>query len=198
MKKNVVIFTLILISIKISAQTETQQISLPDTSKFMFDVKPPSPVNINFNIHKNPFPTTLTIQHEDLYLSTNDSAKQEVLDEQNINPNLLFVRSVYFTGESPLFSGIGKNKDFKNEVKTGVPIPFKINQDFRPLVESRYQFNMFTHKWETVIIPRSLKIGKFTIGGMAGGIGVGIGIGIPTKEERMKRRAEKRKTYVYY
>ncbi|MDR3287422.1 MAG: hypothetical protein LBT27_08260 [Prevotellaceae bacterium] len=197
MKKNVVIFMLIVISGKIAAQTETPQLSLPDTSKFMLDVKPQSPVNINFNIHKNPFPTTLTIQHEDLYSSKNDSTKQELLNEQNINPNLLFVRSVYFSGESPLFSGTGKNKDFKNGVKAVVPLPFEIKQDFRPLVDSRYQFNMFTHKWETVIIPRSLKIGKFTIGGMAGGIGVSTGIGISTKEERLKRRAEKRKTYVY-
>ncbi|MDR3286078.1 MAG: hypothetical protein LBT27_01375 [Prevotellaceae bacterium] len=170
MKKNVVIFIFIVISGKIAAQTEILQLPLPDTSKFMFDVKPPSPVNINFNIHKNPFPTTLTIQHEDLYLSKSDTAKQELLNEKNINPNLLFVRSVYFTGESPLFSG--KTLTIGEKIAEHYSgIGEKISTDIAKEFKEKY-------------LPLCPRPGK------------GLVI-FSTKEERMKRRAEKRKTYVY-
>ncbi|MDR1552185.1 MAG: hypothetical protein LBS69_01820 [Prevotellaceae bacterium] len=184
MNKIVITFILIAYAITVSAQTEIQP--LPDTSKFLFDAKPTLPINNNFNSLKNPFPAKLTINHNDIFLSIKDTVKQDslsVLHKQKTNPDLLFVRSAYFTGKSPLFVEINK----RHEIKSGVAIPFFISSEkLHSLSYVRLRFVGNSWQWKAVSAQ------------LDGAGGIGIGIGISSKEERMKKIAEKRKkAYVY-
>ncbi|MDR1984704.1 MAG: hypothetical protein LBQ28_07775 [Prevotellaceae bacterium] len=170
MKRLVIILVLIIVSDIILAQTEIQELPLPDTVKFMFDFKTTSPINNSFNTPKSLYPSRLTISHENLYLPTEDSVKQELTDalnNQKFNTELLFVRSAYFTGKSPLFVDINKEKSLEE----------KINSFYSARLE---------------LLRKSIK----EITGNVKKVG-GIGIGIKTKEERMKERAKTRMTYTY-
>jgi hypothetical protein len=194
MKNVFIILTFIIISGKISAQNETPKLP-PDTIKFIFDSKPLAPIN-DFDMSKNLYPTKLTTGNNDLYLSQNDSLN--ISNKTNTSPDLLFVRSAYFTGESPLFADIGKNYEL-SKIQAGI-VPFKIPENFRfrPIVTTRYQFNMFTMKWETMYIPVPLIFGIFSIRGMSGGTGFGFGLGLlNTKEEKLRKASFKKRTYDY-
>jgi hypothetical protein len=171
MNKIVAACILITVSTTVSAQIENQKVSLPDTSSFLFDLKPASPLNnnLNFNTLINPFPTKLAIEHKDFYITANDPAEQDSLGEQKVNPDLLFVRSAYFTGKSPL--------EFKKR-----------------------SFDSFTDsEWGEMLSLQISKAYNEKYGNKSKmPLKASIGIGIPTKEERMKARAEKRKrAYIY-
>ncbi|MDR2064842.1 MAG: hypothetical protein LBP85_03935 [Prevotellaceae bacterium] len=171
MIKNVVIFILIVNSIKISAQTEIQKLS--DTSKFLFDLKPATPINNNFNLLINPFPAKLTANHTNIYHSIKDTLQRDSLNmphEQKINPELLFVRSAYFSPDSKLFKFKKQSFGLLSDEELGKKLSLEIVKTYKE------------------------KYGNVSSGRRSGG----ISIGIPTKEERMKERAEKRKkAYVY-
>ncbi|MDR0754611.1 MAG: hypothetical protein LBF04_04400 [Prevotellaceae bacterium] len=179
MKKIIVIFVLVVNSTAISAQTEIQK--LPDTSKFLFDLKPITPIDNNFHVPKNLFPAKLTANHDDLYLSIKEQDSLNMSHEQKINPDLVFVRSAWFTGKSPLFVETGK----RQEIKSGISIPFKLTAEkLHSLSFARLQFD--NKNWNWVTVNAQLKGPN------------GIGIRIKTKEERMKKRAEKRKKAYQY
>ncbi|MDR2292844.1 MAG: hypothetical protein LBE11_05145 [Prevotellaceae bacterium] len=184
MKKNVVIFVLFVNLTAISAQTEIQK--LPDTSTFLFNLKQAIPIDNNFHSSKNLFPAKLTVNHNDLYFSIKDTVKQDslsILHAQKINPNLLFVRSAWFTGKSPLFVETGK----RQEIKSGISIPFALTAEKLHSL-SFTQLRIVGNTWNWVTVNAQLK----------GVNGIGVDISIKTKEERMKARAEKRKkAYTY-
>jgi hypothetical protein len=182
MKKNVVIFILIVSSITVSAQTEIQK--LPDTSKFLFGLKPTTTINSNFNLLQNPFPSRLTVNHANIYHEIKDTIQQDslsVLHAQKINPDLLFVRSAYFTDKSSLFV----ETDKRQEIKSGIPIPFFLDAEKLHSL-SFVRLRIVGNGWTWVTVSAQLKGPN------------GIGITIKTKEERIKARAEKRKkAYIY-
>ncbi|MDR2651405.1 MAG: hypothetical protein LBC68_03700 [Prevotellaceae bacterium] len=187
MNKIVIIFILIACSITISAQTETE--TLPDTSKFLFDIKPATPINTNFNSLRNPFPTKLTINHNDVFLSLKDTIRQDslnVLHEQKVNSDLLFVRSAYFSPDSKLFQL--QKQDFGSF--TDAELAEQLSSQIAKTYSEKYGLSEK---------PIKVPVLRFRIGGVSFGISfVGIGIGFLSKEEYMKARAEKRKkAYVY-
>ncbi|MDR1348526.1 MAG: hypothetical protein LBJ63_08910 [Prevotellaceae bacterium] len=174
MNKIVIIFILISSSIAVSAQTEIQ--TLPDTSKLLLDIKPTLPINTNFNSLKNPFPAKLAIDHNDIFLSIKDTIQQDsltVLREQKINPDLLFVRSAYFTGKSPLF--VEQKK-----------------RSFDSLSDSEYG---------RILSVQILKAYNAKYGNSKKSLNTGISIGLgllDPKKEKLRKAAEKRKkAYVY-
>ncbi|MDR2125350.1 MAG: hypothetical protein LBP63_00795 [Prevotellaceae bacterium] len=179
-KKFAVTFLLIGVSLGISAQTEMRE--LPDTGKLLFDSKPANLLNSNFNSLKNSFPARLTVSHDDIYISINDSIKQDslkILYGQAVNSDLPFVRSAYFTDKSPLFT----ETDKRQEIKSGVSLPFFLTQEKLHSL-SFVQLKIVGNKLQCVTVSAPLHGGN--------------GIGILTKEERMKKRAkERKKAYVY-
>ncbi|MDR1199308.1 MAG: hypothetical protein LBK94_09935 [Prevotellaceae bacterium] len=176
MNKTVAIFILIAVSSKISAQTESLKLPLPDTSKFLFDIKSTFPINTNFNSLNNAYPSKLAIEYGDFYVTANESVRQDSLnipEEQKINVNLLFVRSAYFTGKSPLFVEQKKRSfDYLSDSEYGRILSVQILKAYN----AKYGNSK-----------KSLNTG----------ISIRLGL-LDPKKEKLRKAAEKRKrAYVY-
>ncbi|MDR0420169.1 MAG: hypothetical protein LBH30_01760 [Prevotellaceae bacterium] len=193
MKKSIAIFIFIVMVNKIFAQTETdmQKLSLPDTSKSVLNVKPMYFNNANHNIIQNPYPAILTIEHEDIYLSSEDLTKHDSLDLSNMqkdNPDLLFVRSAYFSTNSKLTVSQKQNPYSFTDAEWAEKLSLQIAKTYR---------EKYGYREEK---PLKIPFLKFRIGSVTIGISfVGIVVGFTSWEEYMKARAEKRKkAYMYY
>jgi hypothetical protein len=71
--------------------------------------------------------------------------KDETLNSDTTKMKVLFVRSAFFTGESPLFGKI--------PIDNSNQISIAINEDFGAYIDTEYRFNMQTLKWE--VMPKS-------------------------------------------
>jgi hypothetical protein len=126
-EKIIIIYVLIINSCVVFAQTETQNILINDTLNIK-NVLPQS--NINNNL-KNLYPAKLPVE---LDLYNNEKSKND-----SINPDLLFVRSVF----SNNFGIFRKMEPDYTKLK-----PFEITEDFGAYIDVEYRFNMQTLKWE--------------------------------------------------
>ncbi|MDR2126632.1 MAG: hypothetical protein LBP63_07370 [Prevotellaceae bacterium] len=129
MKGFIGLFTLIIISGKVFAQTETQK-PLRDNTLNNSDVLPQNTVKNQIN---NPYPLKLTLE-ADLY-------GNKKIGNDSVNPNLLFVRSAFYES-SHIFKKINPDNT------KGMSL--KITEDFGAYIDAEYRFNMFTLKWETM------------------------------------------------
>jgi hypothetical protein len=189
MGKIIATLIFIMISNKIFAQTEIQKLSLPDTSKSALNIPSISSRNDIYNINQSPFPATLTIEHEDLYLSTKDLQKLDSLDLLNMQKNnldILFVRSAYFFPCSKLLASQKQRLGSLTDAEFAEKLSLQIAKTYREKYGVREK-------------PLMIPFLKFKIGGVSFGISfVGIAIGFSSNEEYMKARAEKmKKAYVY-
>ncbi|MDR1552379.1 MAG: hypothetical protein LBS69_02810 [Prevotellaceae bacterium] len=189
MRKIIATFIFVMILTKIFAQTETQKLSLPDTIKSALNIKSISSHGENFNIRQNPFPAVLTIEHEDLYLSVKDLPELDSLNMSNMqknHPDILFVRSAYFSQSSKLFALPKQNFGLLSDAELAEKLSLQIAKINR-------------EKYGVSEKPIKIPVLRFRIGSVSFGISfVGIGIGFLSREEYMKARAEKRKkAYVY-